>query len=381
MTATRVLVLGGGMVGSAVAWDLSRDGAWALTVADVDPARLDAIAGRTGARTVCADLADPAAVTALAADHDLAIGALPSVVGLQTVRAVIAAGRAGVDISFMPDDALALDAEARAKGVTVVVDCGIAPGISNMMVGFAAAQLVECDRVEILVGGLPVERRWPFEYKAGFAPFDVIEEYVRPAVLVEAGRAVTKPALSDVEPIDVPGIGTLEAFVTDGLRSLARTVPAPFMVEKTLRYPGHAALIRALRDTGFFAKTPIDVNGTPVRPLDVTAALLFPKWTFGEGEADLTVMRVIVEGRDAQGARRHIWNVLDRYDPETGFRSMSRATGFSAAAMARLVASGAFVRPGVAAPEAIGATPGLLERTLAELRRRGITIEYRSEPR
>ena len=374
---TRVLVLGGGMIGSAVAFDLARDAALDVTVADASAGRLSAVVARTGVRTVQADLSQPHAIGALAADYDLLVGALPSVIGYQTMTAVIDAARNYVDISFMAEDALALDAQARAQGVTVVADCGIAPGVSNMMVGFASTRLDACERVDIAVGGLPRERRWPYEYKAGFAPSDVIEEYVRPSRVVEGGRVVTRPALSDVELIDVDGVGTLEAFVTDGLRSLVGTVRSVSMQERTLRYPGHAMLMRVLRESGFFSREPIDVGGQRVRPLDVTSALLFPQWTFADGEADLTVMRVVVEGRAAGADARYEWQLLDRYDPATGLRSMSRTTGFAAAIVARLVARGAFRRPGVCAPEAIGAQEGLLGEVISELRNRGIQVEER----
>jgi saccharopine dehydrogenase-like NADP-dependent oxidoreductase len=371
---TRVVVLGGGMIGSAVAFDLARDSGFDVTVADVSRERLAAVGTRTGAATVESDLSRPDDVRRLVARYDLVVGALPSVVGFQTVRAVIEAGRPCVDISFMPEDVLALDEAARAKGVTVVADCGIAPGISNMMVGHAAAQLTTCDRVDICVGGLPRERRWPFEYKAGFAPSDVIEEYVRPSRVVENGCVVVKPALSEVELIDIDGVGTLEAFITDGLRSLAHTVRADAMQERTLRYPGHANLMRVLRESGFFSHDAVDVGGQRVRPIDLTSALLFPAWTYADGEADLTAMRVVVEGRAGEENRRYEWNVLDFYDPHTRFRSMSRTTGFSAAIVARLVGRGAFVRPGVCAPEAIGAQSGMLADVLRELRSRGVRV-------
>jgi len=375
----RVVVLGGGMIGSAIAMDLARSPDLEVRVADRRPEALQRLAGRSAVETVCADLADPEAVGRLAADHDLVVGALPSVLGWQTLRAVIEAGRDYVDISFMPEDALELDAFARERGVTAVVDCGIAPGVSNMMVGFAAARLDRCRRVEIYVGGLPQERRWPFDYKAGFAPFDVIEEYTRPARLVENGRVVVKEALSEPELLDFPGVGTLEAFNTDGLRSLVRTLDAPFMKEKTLRYPGHVELMRVLRDTGFFSKEPLQVGTQTIRPLDATAALLFPRWTFEEGEPDLTVMRVIVEGTKDGRVARHAWDLLDRFDETTGLRSMSRTTAFPAAIVARLVAEGRFSRAGVHPPETIGAEEGLLDAVLGALAVRGVRCRARVE--
>ena len=369
--ATRVVILGGGMIGATMAWDLRREAGFDVTLSDVSA---EALARVQGVRTLQADLSDPRAVQQLAQGFDLVVGALPSRFGLATLAAVIEAGRPYVDISFMAEDALQHDALARARGVTAVVDCGVAPGLSNMMVGHAAARLERAEQVEIYVGGLPAERRWPFEYKAGFAPHDVIEEYTRPSRIVEHGREVVREALSEPELLDFPGIGTLEAFNTDGLRSLVKTIDAPFMKEKTLRYPGHIALMRAFRETGLFSKEPISVGGVSVRPLDVTAALMFPKWTFGPGEADLTVMRVSVEGRRGGRRVRYAWDLLDRYDPATGFRSMSRTTAFPATIVARLLAAGAFRQPGVHPPERLGREPGLLEGVVAGLAERGVSV-------
>jgi saccharopine dehydrogenase-like NADP-dependent oxidoreductase len=379
MAQTRVVVLGGGMVGSAIAMDLQRSGECAVTLADLRADALQRAQQRFGVAGRVADLSNPAAVRALAAEFDLVVGALPSAIGLQTLRAVIEARRPYVDISFMSEDARQLTPLAVEHGVTAVVDCGVAPGVSNLMAGHAAARLERCESLEIYVGGLPVERRWPYEYKAGFAPSDVIEEYTRPARLVEHGRIVIKEALSEPEPMDFPGLGTLEAFNTDGLRSLADSIPAPDMKEKTLRWPGHIALMRVLRETGFFSKTPVRVAGQDVVPLELTAALMFPKWTFDEGEADVTVMRVAMTGQDARGRVRLVWDLLDHYDPQSGLRSMSRSTAFPAALVARLLASGAFHRPGVHAPETLGAEPGLLGTLLDGLRARGVRIDAREE--
>jgi saccharopine dehydrogenase-like NADP-dependent oxidoreductase len=368
----KVVVLGAGMVGQAIARDLAADAGLRVDVADVRPEALARVAARAEVGTVRADLANPDAVRRLVGGYELAVGALPSVIGLQTLRAVIEAGRRYVDISFMPEDALELDALAREKGVTAVVDCGVAPGLSNMMCGAAAARLRPAESVEIYVGGLPVERRWPFDYKAGFAPWDVLEEYTRPSRVVEHGRVVVKEPLSEPELLDFPGVGTLEAFNTDGLRSLVRTMDAPFMKEKTLRWPGHAELMRVLKDTGFFSLEPVDVGGQKVRPRDLTAALLFPKWTFDEGEPDLTVMRVRVVGHEAAGRVACAWDFVDRYHEASGLRSMSRSTGYVATSVARLVASGGFRRPGVHAPETLGREPGILDRVLADLTARGV---------
>jgi saccharopine dehydrogenase-like NADP-dependent oxidoreductase len=328
-----------------------------------------------------ADLSSPMEVARAVGDADIVVGALPSALGLQTLRVVIEAGRTYCDISFMPEHAWELDGFARERGVVAVVDSGVAPGLSNVLAGWAAANLDPCTRIDIFVGGLPVVRHWPFDYKAGFAPLDVIEEYTRPARVVQDGRVVVKEALSEPEFLTFDGIGTLEAFNTDGLRSLAYTLEVPAMQEKTLRYPGHASLMRALRETGFFSKEPVEVEVPGgcqrVRPLDVTAALMFPKWTFGPGEADVTVLRVIAEGmRDGRPAR-HVWELVDRYDPETDTRSMSRTTAYAATSMVALLADGTIARPGVHPPEVLAREPGFVKRFLAELEQRGIRVRAR----
>jgi saccharopine dehydrogenase-like NADP-dependent oxidoreductase len=249
-----------------------------------------------------------------------------------------------------------------------------------MLAGHAAQRLEPCERLEIYVGGLPVERHWPYQYKAAFAPSDAIEEYTRPARLMEQGRVVVKEALTEPELLDFPGVGTLEAVNTDGLRSLLHTLPIPEMREKTLRYPGYFELMRVLRATGLFSTTPITAGGVSVRPLDVTAALLFPKWAYRPGEADLTVMRVSAVGMLGGARTRLSWDLLDRYDPASDTRSMSRTTAFPATIVARLILAGKLARPGVHPPEVPAREAGFLDHVLAELARRGVRLESRVEP-
>ncbi len=377
----RAIVLGAGMVGSVMALDLAADASLEVTAADAREDALAHLREKSGGRvkTTRADLSDPEAVKRLVAGFDIVLGAAASRIGFSILRAVIEAGKNSCDISFMSEDALELDALAQQRGVCAVVDCGVAPGMSNMMAGRAAAAIDGCERLEIYVGGLPRERRWPFDYKAAFAPADVIEEYTRPSRIVEHGEIVVREALSEPELMDFPGVGTLEAFNTDGLRSLAATLKVPFMKEKTLRYPGHIALMRAFRETGLFSHEPIQAGGALVRPIDVTSALMFPKWTYEEGEEDLTVMRVMAEGRRGGRRARMTWDLLDFYDKESGATSMARTTAFPATIVARMMLEGAWKRPGVHPPETLGAEPGLLERVLRELERRGVRYRFAEE--
>ena len=376
-----VIILGCGMVGSAIAMDLAADAGLRVTVADVRAEPLAEVARRWSVRTLQADLlSDPGALARTVAPFDVVVGALPSRFGLATLRTIIEAGKSYVDISFMPEDPLVLAPLARERGAVAVVDCGVAPGSSNVILGWAASVLDPCEAIHVKVGGLPAIRTWPWQYKAPFAPSDVIEEYTRPARMVEHGEVVEYEALSGAELVDVPGIGTLEVFNTDGLRTLLSTMKhVPHMTEKTMRWPGHIELMRVLRDTGLFSQTPISVDGREVVPLDVTSALLFPKWTFAPGEEDITVLRVEAIGKKDGQRVRMVWDMIDRYDARTDTRSMSRTTGFPAAIVTRWLAEDRVKEPGVHPPEVLGRIPGLCDEMLAELRERGIDFQARVE--
>ena len=373
----RAIVLGAGMVGSVIAADLAEDDDFDVSIADVRDEALGAAQSRAAGHveTIQADLSDPEIVAKTVVDFDIVLGALASPIGFQTLRAVIEAGKNFCDICFMPEDALELDELAKQRGVTAVVDCGVAPGMSNLLAAYGASLLDQCDNIEIYVGGLPRDPQPPFFYKAAFSPHDVIEEYTRPARLVENGKIVIREALSEVESIDRPGVGTLEAFNTDGLRSIVHTMDVPSMIEKTLRYPGHVQIMRAFRDAGFFSKEPITVADCEIRPLDLTSELVIPEWSYAEGEEDLTVMRIIVDGRKDDALQRHVWDLLDYYDRQSNTTSMSRTTAFPCAIVARMIASGQIKQRGVIPPERLVHQPDFVTSILDGLARRGVKFE------
>ena len=365
-----VVVLGAGRVGGAMALDLASE--FRVTVADRSEAALARMAAR-GLAVRSADLAASEGVKAAVADADLVVGAVPGFMGFATAQAVLEAGKPLVDISFFNEDCFRLDALAQAQGVTAIVDCGIAPGCHNIILGDLARQWDKVTSFECLVGGLPVVRSWPYEYQAGFSPIDVIEEYTRPSRYVKDGRIVTFPALSEPELIEFDGLGTLESFNTDGLRSILHTYPEiPDMKEKTLRYPGHIEKMRMLRESGFFGKDPIQVGGVSVSPLDLTTALLFPLWQMHEGDEDFTVMRVTVAGEVAGQPVRKVFSLLDRYDRGTGTTSMARTTGYTCTAAVRLLASGGFTRKGISPPEFLGQEPGAWDFIRADLAKHNV---------
>ncbi len=367
-----IIVLGAGMVGAAIARDLAQERRWRVTAVDRDANALAALPAPI--QTVCADLRAPDAIAAVVAPADLVVCAVPGFMGFESLQRVLAAGKNVVDISFFGEDPFALEDLAQAQGVTAVVDCGVAPGLSNIIAGYVRSQLDQIDRFECFVGGLPQARHWPFEYKAVFSPIDVIEEYTRPARLVENGREVVRPALSEIELRDFPGVGTLEAFNTDGLRTLAKTLDAPFMREKTLRYPGHANIMRMFRESGFFATTPVVIGDQRVTPIALTSRLLFEHWRLAPGEADLTVMQVIIDGRKDGRRLRYTYNLLDHYDEASQTTSMARTTGYTCTAAARLLLDGHFRQKGICPPEYVGRAPGCYEILLADLAHRNIHL-------
>lgn len=370
-----ITVLGGGLVGSAIVKDLAANPDFAVTVVDLSAVRAQQLAEQSGARGVVANLGALERFDDLLADADLVVCAVPGFMGFATLKKIIEAGKNVVDISFFGEDPFLLDDLAKERGVTAVVDCGVAPGLSNIVLGALSLHLDRIERYDCYVGGLPQERRWPYEYKAVFSPIDVLEEYTRPARYVEYGREVVRPALSDIELLDFPHVGTLEAFNTDGLRSLARTMDIPFMKEKTLRYPGHANLMRVFRDSGFLDTEPVEIDGTAIAPIKLTSRLLFDQWKLKEGEYDMTVMQVVVDGSEDGRPVRYIYDMTDTFDRATGTHSMARTTGYTCTAVARLVARGDFRQPGICPPEYVGRTPGCADDVQAYLAARGVNFD------
>ena len=366
-----IAVLGAGMVGRAIALDLSND--YAVTSFDLNESNLHLLKEtNTSIKTVVANLCQFGEYNTWLEPFDLVVTAVPGFMGYKTLEAVINAGKNVVDISFFPEDVLQLDKLAKEKNVTVITDCGVAPGMSNFIIGRYNEEM-RVTAFECYVGGLPKERRPPFQYKAPFSPIDVIEEYIRPARLVEGGKIVTKPALSEREMMRFGEVGELEAFNTDGLRSLIFTMKnIPDMKEKTLRYPGHIDIIIALKQAGFFETFPIDIKGTAISPLEFTSRLLINEWKLEPGEEEFTIMKVIVKG-EKEGKKKTIeYNLLDRYDKTTKTSSMSRTTGYTCTAAVNLIMKELFTDKGVFPPELVGKHKNCFDFVMNYLKERNV---------
>jgi lysine 6-dehydrogenase len=375
----KIIVLGAGLVGGPMAIDLSKNKKFSVTVADVDAVSLKKLEKNYPVKGIKKDLSNPADVKKLVSGYDMVINAVPGFMGFRTLKAIIEAGKNVVDIAFFIEDPFELDKLAKKMNVTAIMDCGVAPGMCNILIGHVDHLLDETENVAYYVGGLPEIREWPYEYKAVFSPVDVIEEYTRPARFIENSEPVTKAPLSESEFMNFPGVGTLEAFNSDGLRSLLHTIKARNMKEKTLRYPGHIEKMAVLKDTGFFSQVPVEIQGKMIRPIDFTAKLLFPKWKLNEGEVDITVMKVIVEGRKGKKKLRYTYDLLDKYDPESGIHSMARTTGYTATVALNMILDGVYSHKGISVPEYIGKQPECVKYMLQGLKKRGVIYTEKIE--
>lgn len=367
----KITVLGGGMVGSTIAVELSKQ--FEVTVVDLNELALGKLKRCFGISCIQADVTDRKTLEKLVEDSELVIGAVPGHLGYEVIKRVIDAGKNMVDISFFPEEPFDLDERAKHKKVSVAIDCGIAPGVSNMILGYHAANM-KVDRYECVVGGLPFIREWPWQYKAVFSPADVIEEYMRPARYIENGKQVTKLALSDPELIDFKNIGTLEAWNSDGLRTLLKTMKVPNMIEKTLRYPGTIEYLKVLRESGFFSQQHIEVNGVQIRPLDVTTKILFPLWELKKDEEDFTIMRSKVMGSINGELVGYEYLIYDKYDSKSGIHSMARTTGYTCTAVAEIFMEGLFDKKGIIAPEILAGQKDIFPRIMTYLEDRGISV-------
>ena len=351
---SNIIVLGAGMVGSAMAIDLAKN--HSVTITDFDQKVLIKVKEKCQSlNTLHLDVTDKNGLQKAVEPFDLVICAVPGFLGYKTIKTIIQAKRNVIDISFFSENALDLDQLAKDNDVTAIVDCGVAPGMDNLILGYYNEKLKLTD-FECLVGGLPKVKKWPFNYKAPFSPIDVIEEYTRPARYIENRKLVVREALTDCEYIEFENVGTLESFNSDGLRSIIHTMPhIKNMKEKTLRYPGHVEYIKVLKESGFFNTKKIQVNNTLISPLEFTSNILFNEWKLADDEEELTVMKVMVRGTNADNKVEEItYHLFDQYCNESKTSSMARSTGYTATAAANMFLEGLFKKKGVFPPELVG---------------------------
>jgi lysine 6-dehydrogenase len=376
----RIALLGAGLMGRAVAYDLLRDSEpEELRLADADGTRLDGLAGWLGdarMKTTLLDAADERAVARWAAGCDALVSATSYRLNLGLARAAISAKTHFVDMGGNPEVVareLKLDGEAKKRGVTVIPDMGLAPGLVNVLTRRAAELIDRLDTVRLRVGGLPRKRRGEWEYELVFSAEGLINEYREPCQVLREGNLVTVAPLTEVEKVIDPELGELEAFHTSGGSS---TLPETFagrvrsLEYKTLRYPGHARLVRALFELGLDGESEMEVDGRMVRPRRLLERLFTEKLA-GEGR-DLVVLHGEFTGSRDGGPVKISCRLLDYADEKTGLTAMMRCTGFPVAVTARMLADGRITERGTLPPER--AIPAA--EFLRELDRRGISLKF-----
>jgi saccharopine dehydrogenase-like NADP-dependent oxidoreductase len=378
ISSMKALILGCGNIGSAAAQDLAESTIPVqAVVADKSETRAKNVAERIGRKNVSwiqLDAANHNQLIDTLKNFDIAMGFLPATLGYRLAEACIIAGKNLVDVSYMPENPLTLNDKAAKAGVTIIPDCGLAPGISNILVGHAAEKLDKVRTVRIMVGGLPQNRLKPLGYAITWSPESLIDEYTRKARIVKGGKVMKVKALSGVEKIDFPGIGKLEAFYTDGLRNLVDTLgDVEEMWEKTLRYPGHAKKVKLLKSLGFFDEEKVDVEGLSVSPRKFTVKL-FEQKLWKPDVKDVVALKVEVSGVKNGKEILYSYRLLDYYDEKRGFTAMARTTAYTASIIAQLVLKKAVKEKGVVPPERIGMNRLLFQRFLEELEKRGIKI-------
>lgn len=386
----KVSVLGSGLMGSEIALDLLSNQEISVTLLDSDLERLKALCNKATRRygdkvasrleTYRLDIVkETDRLASLLKNADVAIGALPPSVAETAVRAGLRAGVNYVDLIFSwryDESSRELDVEAKKKGMTLIPACGLAPGLTNMIARDGVENISEAIDVGIYVGGIPQLPEGPLEYKIVFSATSVLEEYTREAIVVRKGKVLTLPALSEVEEVNfssLPGV-KFEAFITDGLSTLTRTLKVENMYEKTVRWPGHAKKVSTLIELGLLSQEKINLSGKEVSPRELLSYLLEKKLKMREGDKDMTLLKVVIKGKE----RRRIYEMVDYYDERNAVTSMARTTGYTCSSVAQMLLEGEIDEKGFIPPEL--AIYGERYRSLVErLATKGILMNVKEE--
>jgi lysine 6-dehydrogenase len=371
----KVLVVGSGKVGSEIARDLARSSEVdSVIVADALPKNLKNVRGYEKIKTRRLDISQRKPLLETMRSVDLICGALPGRLGFQLMTHAVEAHRDLVDISYTPENPFKLHRQARDQENVVVPQCGVAPGFTNMCVGDASRRLGTMTKVRVFVGGLPQRPTPPLNYRIVFSLEDVINEYSRPARVIENGKEKMVDALSGRGFLNFPGVGRLEYFITDGLGSLPRSFPkVREMFEYTLRYPGHAEMMNTLRILGFFDREEMQVNGFSIAPRRLSIALLKGAMSLGRPE-DLLALRVEVEGKLGRKSLLS-YRMLDYYDPKSKVSAMARTTAYPCTSAALLVGQKKLKSVGVVTPERIANNPEHFGFVMSRLKSRGVRVD------
>lgn len=378
----KIIVLGCGNIGSVAAADLAHSLPSAeIAVADVNRQRGEKVAAeidRDNVSCVRVDASNRSELANMIRRFDLVIGALPGFLGFKVCKASILAGVDMVDVSFMPENVMKLHKHALKASVCVVPDCGMSPGLGSILVGRAVSQLDKVESVHMLNGGLPEKPLPPLDYVITWSPKDLIELYTRKANIVRGGKIIQVPATTGIEEVVFPRVGKLQAFYTDGLRSLLQTVKCQDMWEKSLRYPGHIEKMNLLRALGFLEEHPLQIGDIKVSPRDLTEKLLEMKLKRPD-VPDIVAMLIEVSGLKKGRRIRFRYQMLDRFERRRKITAMARTTAYTASVIAQLVAKRVIDEKGVTPPEKLGMNKRIYARFINMMKHRYVTVKETKE--
>ena len=372
-------MLGCGNIGSVVAEDLAESLPSAqIVVADMNKSRAEEVISQISRSNVSwfqLDASNHHELTNTLRKFDLSVGTLPGSMGFKACKAAIAAKVNMVDVSYMPEDVITLDKAASKAKVCLIPDCGMSPGLGNILVGHAISKLDRVESVHMLNGGLPESPVPPLGYVITWSVKDLIDMYSRKATIVKEGKVTKVEAMSGLEEITFPRVGRLEAFYTDGLRTLLHTVKeAKEMWEKTLRYPGHIQKIKLLKTLGFFDEKAVKIGNLSISPRELTARLLEKKLKKSE-VLDIVAMLVKVNGWKNGRKVMYTYHLLDRFDRKHRVTAMARTTSYTASVVAQLVASKEVEEKGIVPPERLGMNQRFYRKFMRTLKKRGIVVQ------
>ena len=375
----KLLSIGCGYIGSVLAEEIVHSLDFEkLIICDSTKEKVEETAKKLGEKIfpLQLDISNYSNLLEIIEDVDLVIGLSPGKLGFNVMKACIEKKKNLVDLSFMAEDPFLFQEQAIKEGITIIPDCGVAPGLSSILIGKSTSELDEVEDALTYVGGLPQKAIPPLNYKITWCVEDLFEEYTRKAKIVRNGKTVEVDALEGLEEIEFEGLGKFEAFFTDGVRTLHHTIRANNMWEKTLRYPGHAEKIKLIKKLGLLKKEP--VKSTGMSPWEFMCRFWEENLSFFE-EKDFVLMRTKVSGKKNSTKFMHTCEMIDYFDEKRNITAMGRTTAYTAFAVIKLLHENEIERKGVIPPEILGMDKKIFEEIKHTLEEKNIKIKQRIE--
>lgn len=370
----KILSIGCGYIGSVLAEELVNSLDFEeMIICDTTKEKIEETIKNLGNRVapLQVDISNYSNLLEIMEDFDLVIGLSPGRLGFNVMKACIEKKKNLIDLSFMPEDPYIFQEAALQAGVSIIPDCGVAPGLSNMLIGKASSQLDEIEDAIIYVGGLPQNPKPPLDYKVTWCVEDLLEEYTRNAKIIRNGKSVEVEALEGLEDVDFEGFGKLEGFFTDSVRTLHHTIKAKNMWEKTLRYPGHVKKIKLLKQLGLFDKEPLE--SASISPWNFMCKFWEENLSFLE-DKDVLLMRIKVSGKKDSTRILHTYEVVDYFDEQRNITAMGRSTAYTAFAVIKLLMENKINKKGIVPPEILGMNKKLFQEIQLTLKKKNLDI-------